>query len=65
MNLIGQVLQLASKLPPEGLAALSKLISVLLTSEDPLRATKRAAAVIASEKAGDLAVRAVMKRRPR
>lgn len=53
MNIIAAVVQLISKLPPEGLAAFGKLVKALFTSRDPLRAVKRAAAAVASENASD------------
>ena len=62
VNLIGDVLKLVSKLPPEGLDLLSKLVKALLGSPDPLRAVKRAALAAASEKAADETIRRALKR---
>lgn len=57
MNLVGEVLKLVSKLPPEGLALVVKLVRALTSSPDPMRAVKRAAAAAASEKASDIIIR--------
>lgn len=53
MNIIGEVVKLISKLPPEGLEAFGRLVKALFTSGDSLRAVQRAAAAVASEKASD------------
>jgi len=57
VNILEAVLKLVSKLPPEGLALLGKLINSLLNSDDPMRAVKRAALAAASEKASDAVLR--------
>lgn len=57
MNIIGEVVKLISKLPPEGLALFGKLVKALLSSPDPMRAVKRAALAVASEKASDAVLR--------
>jgi hypothetical protein len=62
MNLIGDVLKLVSKLPPEGLALVVKLIRALTSSPDPMRAVKRAAIAAASETASEKLIRAGLKR---
>ena len=63
MNLIGDVLKLVSKLPPEGLAVLGRLVKALLSSPDPMRAVKRAALAAASEQASDAAIRKALEKR--
>ena len=57
VNILDAVLKLVSKLPPEGLAFLGKLINALINADDPLRAVKRAALAAASEKASDAVLR--------
>lgn len=63
MNVIGDLVKLIAKLPPEGLALVGKLVKTLLTADDPMRAVKRAAAAAASEAASEKLIREAMKRR--
>jgi hypothetical protein len=65
MNLISEVLKLVSKLPPEGLELVVKLVRALTSSDDPMRAVKRAAATAASEAASEKIIRESLKRKPR
>lgn len=62
MNILSEVVKLISKLPPEGLAVLGRLVKSMLSSPDPMRAVKRAAAAVASEKASDEVIKRALKR---
>lgn len=55
--IIEDIIMLLGKLPPGALDAVGHLVSALLSHDDPARAAERAAAVIASEKAADEALR--------
>ena len=57
------IARLLSRLPPEGYAVLAKLINTLLTSSDPLEATKRAAIAAASAQASEEALKRALGRR--
>jgi hypothetical protein len=63
MNVIGEVLRLVSKLPPEGLALVEKLVRALVSSPDPMRAVKRAAMAAASEAASEKIIREALRRK--
>ena len=63
--IIEQIAKLISRLPPEGLAVLGKLVRTLLTSPDPLEATKRAAMAAASKAASDKIIAEGLRRRAR
>ena len=57
VNILEAVLKLVSKLPPEGLTLVVKLLNTLFNSDDPMRAVKRATIAAASEKASDAVLR--------
>ncbi len=62
MNPIADFIKLISKLPPEGLALVGKLLRALLGAKDPLRAVKRAATAAASEEASERLIREGLRR---
>lgn len=65
MNPIADLVKLISRLPPEGLALIGKLIRSLLTSKDPMRAVKRATIAAASEAAAEKLIREGLRRSAR
>lgn len=63
MNILGDVVKLISKLPPEGLALLGKLVRALVGSPDPMRAVQRAAIAAGAEKATEEALKKALGRK--
>lgn len=62
MNLIGEIISLVSKLPPEGLDLVVQLIRALTSSNDPMRAVQRATAAAASEAGSERLIREGLRR---
>ena len=63
MSLIGDLMKLVSRMPPEGLAILTKLVRALLDADDPMRAAKRAAVAAASAEATEQVIKRALKAR--
>ena len=60
--MLDDILKLVSRLPPEALALLAKLVRTLLTSKDPESALRRATAA-ASEQGSEAALKKLLGRR--
>lgn len=63
MPVINDVLGLLAKAPPGVVSAVVSLVRSVLSSDDPLRVAKRAAAAAASEVAAENTIRRAMKQR--
>jgi hypothetical protein len=63
VNPLADLVKLIAKLPPEGLALVGKLLRALVSSPDPMRAVKRAAAAAASEAGSERIIREGLKRK--
>lgn len=59
--MINDIIRLVSKLPPEGLALVGKLIRAILSSPDPMRAARRAATAAAASKASEEVLKRTLK----
>ena len=61
--MIENLIALVGKVPPEAWDAVGRLLTAVLTHDDPARAAERAAAAIASEAAADAAIRKSLEKR--
>jgi len=55
--IIEDLLQLVSKIPAPAVEAIGRLVSAVLSHDDPARAAERAMAALASEKTSDEIIR--------
>lgn len=62
-DVLAQLVRLISRLPPEGLSAIARLLALLLRAQDPLAAVQRASVAAASSAASEAALRRAL--RPR
>lgn len=60
--MLDDILRLVSKLPPEALSLLARLVRSLLASKDPQAALRRAALAAASEEVSEAALRRMLRK---